>query len=301
MRASRALVLQWLGAALLVRAVIDPESYATTLRFQAEDCKRLHISQMQAMDHQDFLKLLREPVIVTGALDAWPMPRNLTHFTRLFGHHLIQSRRTRTAGAMEEFTSFNERREEDAKRGGQVDETNSRHIPVAEYARNFHNDHIVLFSGEPGMSVPEKKLLRELEDFRPIPTFLKGRGRDSLFFSFGSGRQGVNTANHGFTWIALVSGMKRWHVAPHEYPMAQEPHCYEWPERVASHACTQNAGDVILLPTAWWHSTCNYGDETIGVGGQDSCDLGCEERVHSGERNDFCLDESRYEKCWSMS
>ena len=37
--------------------------------------------------------------------------------------------------------------------------------------------------------------------------------------------------------------------------------------------CLQEAGEVMVVPTAWWHATCNLEAFTLGVGGQDSCDM----------------------------
>lgn len=37
--------------------------------------------------------------------------------------------------------------------------------------------------------------------------------------------------------------------------------------------CVQRPREVMVVPTAWWHATCNVDAYTLGVGGQDSCDL----------------------------
>ena len=37
--------------------------------------------------------------------------------------------------------------------------------------------------------------------------------------------------------------------------------------------CLQRPGEVMIVPTAWWHATCNLAEFTLGIGGQDSCDL----------------------------
>ena len=37
--------------------------------------------------------------------------------------------------------------------------------------------------------------------------------------------------------------------------------------------CVQDPREVMLVPTAWWHATCNFEPFTLGVGGQDSCDM----------------------------
>ena len=30
---------------------------------------------------------------------------------------------------------------------------------------------------------------------------------------------------------------------------------------------------MVVVPTAWWHATCNLAEWTIGIGAQDSCGL----------------------------
>ena len=46
----------------------------------------------------------------------------------------------------------------------------------------------------------------------------------------------------------------------------------------STHTCDQRPGEVVVVPTAWWHATCNepefFGDKayTLGIGGQDWCD-----------------------------
>ena len=37
--------------------------------------------------------------------------------------------------------------------------------------------------------------------------------------------------------------------------------------------CTQKPGEIMIVPTTWWHATCNSGEFTFGIGGQDSCGM----------------------------
>ena len=40
----------------------------------------------------------------------------------------------------------------------------------------------------------------------------------------------------------------------------------------ASHACQQVPGELMVVPSAWWHATCQL-PHTVAVGGQDACDI----------------------------
>ena len=106
-------------------------------------------------------------------------------------------------------------------------------------------------------------------------------------------------ANHGFTWIHLISGQKRWYVAPPSEDRPQNPTCNKRGQKENLGpkvlTCTQHTGEIFVLPTAWWHATCDL-EFTVGVGGQDSCDLGCQEGRKGGA---FCHDVSRRETCWN--
>ena len=47
-------------------------------------------------------------------------------------------------------------------------------------------------------------------------------------------------------------------------------------EAGSTHTCHQATREVVIVPTGWWHATCNAGDAkdaaTLGIGGQDRCD-----------------------------
>ena len=94
-------------------------------------------------------------------------------------------------------------------------------------------------------------------------------------------------AQQGFSWLALLQGRKLWYFAPGPWPRPLPPDCDAAVNAVhanataartvaplgATHACVQQPGEVMIVPTAFWHATCNLGPPpTIGWGGQDLCD-----------------------------
>lgn len=168
----------------------------------------------------------------------------------------------------------------------------------------MENEHIILFDNEPGMSELEQSLLDDLQNIRKTPTVLH-RATETMFFSFGGGVNGVNMANHGFTWIGLIVGRKLWHVAPGTIPKPREPNCarklVENEVLPNTTHCLQEAGDIIALPTAWWHATCNLDPFTIGIGGQDSCDLGCVQEAKQNPNTPFCQNVAKHYKCWGVN
>lgn len=84
-------------------------------------------------------------------------------------------------------------------------------------------------------------------------------------------------ANHGMAWVGLVAGMKLWHLLPPHMPRPPNPSCRRRDAIEALEGgthCLQRPGEVMLVPTAWWHATCNLAPYTLGLGGQDDCDMG---------------------------
>ena len=120
------------------------------------------------------------------------------------------------------------------------------------------------------------------------------------------GGGGVSFCNHGFSWLALRQGTKVWFFAPHGSPAKPEdPSCAgavsaaeaQRPPRGATHQCVQRPGTVIVVPTAWWHATCNFGEGPIfAFGGEDDCDVRPCEDIRSPST--VCLaDDERAAAC----
>ena len=104
------------------------------------------------------------------------------------------------------------------------------------------------------------------EIFQPYATFQMGVG-------VGKGT-GVPPEQHPSSWFAVIAGPKRWAIHP---PDIEKP-----PELMARYGnsqfcaarksmnntlfCTQKKGDVLWLPSYWWHETCNLEYHSIGMG-----------------------------------
>ena len=138
-----------------------------------------------------------------------------------------------------------------------------------------------------------------------VPSVLARSGGTQVF-SFGGGT-GVRMGNHGFAWIGLVAGRKVWYVAPVSIPRPANPTCTtgDSVEQLpgVSH-CLQRPREVMVVPTAWWHATCNLEPYTFGIGGQDSCDLvlcpGFENAHHMHKQ--FCpIGRARSAYCFSSA
>jgi len=117
----------------------------------------------------------------------------------------------------------------------------------------------------------------------PMVTFQMGVGT-----GFGVG---VPPENHPSSWFAMVKGRKRWVLMPPEAgtarsggPGTEPPHVMQGRERceprnkplTALH-CDQQEGDVIWVPSMWWHETCCLEDYSIGLGAltyDDCCPTG---------------------------
>lgn len=261
-------------------------------------CGRITAAAFRAMSDVERADLMMQPTIITNLMDGWPAYVEKEAFAKRFGHHGILARRTRFASHRDK-AEFGSRANRQVTKGLSARDEDAPHVTVSEFLEHAHEDHVVMYDGEPGRSAAEEALLADLHTVRPMPDVLM-RAHGTLFFSFGGGPQGVDMANHGFTWIALVAGSKLWHVAPGTTPKPLNPSCarrdaYDVIEGTIR--CLQSAGEVIALPTAWWHATCNLGEYTVGIGGQDSCDLGCQEEA-SLDRVPFCHDLSKHVRCW---
>ena len=268
-------------------------------------CQQIEAAELQQMSLQQRAKVLSQPTLIKGLIDDWPALRrwqNASAFADLFGEHGILGKRVSplTCGLKSPPHCFGF--------GKGVDGTSSL-VPVREAVAVSEGMHAVVYNGEGGNAEAEEEFLEALRTSGDVgcPSVLE-RGCSSFVLSLGGGREGVRMANHGMAWIGLVAGAKVWHVAPHDGPRPTNPTCanrdrVEMIEGVTH--CVQRVGEVMVVPTAWWHATCNLADFTLGYGGQDSCDLiDCTPPGPSDEtprdyhlRMLFCKDDARDEAC----
>ena len=124
------------------------------------------------------------------------------------------------------------------------------------------------------------------------------RTNGTRVLGFGSSATGVPMANHGFSWLGVAAGRKKWFVTPAMTRKPKEPTCYPHGnensgEMAGATTVIQETGDIVILPAGIWHATCNLDRWTIGIGAQDSCG------VYRCEQYNFCVDENspEYDIC----
>ena len=250
---------------------------------EAVPCQYIDAPSLEGLDTDSLARLFSRPTIIRGLIDHWPaheMWANMSGFAATFGVHAVLSRRA----------NFARNRAVQAR-----EDPNVVTVPLADFEPHLLHEHIVIYDGEGGMADSEYRLLGTLRrsEAYDVPRVLM-RAAGTQVFSFGGGH-GVRMGNHGFAWIGLVAGVKHWYVAPGDIEKPSNPTC-EPRERSAIQRipgvthCEQLAREVVVVPTAWWHATCNLEAYTFGVGGQDSCDLvdcpGYEDADHMNRR--FC-------------
>ena len=264
--------------------------------YSVMSCNIIFLNESDALSRLEQSELMRTPLIIKGAMKELNKI-TLKEFKMKFGHHKVLAKRTNYYSHLDKdrFGTYEERMDQN-----DTSPKNSIHISIKDFIENaMSHDSLVLFDREPAMSILEQKLLDDLRYIQG-PRILD-RAKETQFLSLGGGVNGVNMANHGFTWIGLISGKKFWVVAPPETQRPEEVKCYRDVQRIPhikdTMRCVQEEGDIIAVPTAWWHGTCNLHDDTIGIGKQDSCDLGC----HSEDTDGFCINEKKYKTCWLRS
>jgi hypothetical protein len=262
-------------------------------------CQRLRKEEVESLSIAQRTAVFARPTLVSGLIDHWPALRNWSDaagFTRDFGSHGVLAKR---AGRHAQFRTTASRQ----------DPTTTL-VSIAEALEQPQDMHVVLYNHEHGNANAEEDFLEALRASGGFdcPSGALARACGTLVLSLGGAQEGVRMANHGLAWIGLIGGMKLWHVAPHDAPRPPNPTCGAR-DRIevlpgVTH-CLQHPGEVMVVPTAWWHATCNLGEYTLGIGGQDSCDLvDCtppgppDEDPHELHmRKEFCLSPARSEQC----
>ena len=80
----------------------------------------------------------------------------------------------------------------------------------------------------------------------------------------------------------MVHGQKRWYFFPPEQTPPREMQwgmTWQWLSQAAAgefkaapptYACTQRAGEVMVVPRVWWHATLNGPGTTFALGAQEA-------------------------------
>lgn len=244
-------------------------------------CQRVNASVLRSLSVIQRASLFLAPTLIDGLIDDWPVGRVAQHeFLHSAAHRNAPSGDGATADA--------------AAARSVVGRVASRQDEVvllrqARLATLAHFDFDGADPNDERTSTPARReaeaaLLALLKEQFPTPDVLR-RASAQRLLSFGDepGMGVSSTVNHGFSWLGVLAGRKWWHLAPPDHPMPSDARC---PERAAppglevvpgtTHRCLQEEGEVMITPTAWWHSTCNVhapgGERTaiVAIGGQVS-------------------------------
>ena len=191
------------------------------------------------------LLFLREPTIVEGLIDHWSAITELADPEGLRRH----------LGSVELNEDRVRMREEGITTVGQMD---------------MGASHLIAFSN---WDTPEARQFDAgLAPFFDLPDIFAHR-TSCYIYSVGGLMRGAMMAHHGWSWVGITAGAKRWYVAPPTLPQPREPACRPrgHPDEIEGvSACLHRQGEVLVLTESWWHATCNVDPFTIGIGGQDN-------------------------------
>jgi ribosomal protein L16 Arg81 hydroxylase len=74
-------------------------------------------------------------------------------------------------------------------------------------------------------------------------------------------------------WLSVIQGRKHWFLMdPNNDWPGMQPHC-EYDVDKNDHTpgilqCVQEPHEIIFIPEAWWHATCNLDAWTVCIGAQ---------------------------------
>ena len=114
--------------------------------------------------------------------------------------------------------------------------------------------------------------LRAGDDF-DVPSYVLPAGMLLMGIGEGASGLGVPPEAHHMSWLAHVQGRKRWIVHPPNVQapkasMARGPHAGGCVPRIVAQGalrCDAEIGDILWLPSFWWHETCGLDDFNVPV------------------------------------
>ena len=151
-------------------------------------------------------------------------------------------------------------------------------VPLRDVFPYLSNEHFVVYNGDLGMDRLEYVLLSDIRarlGFE-VPELVEACGRHYCLLVWRRHQPAYEWAIMAWHVGRSDRGRKVWYTAPHHVQRPENPTCMTGDEiedlPTVSH-CLQKPKEVMIVPTAWWHATCNLDPYTLGLGGQDSCDL----------------------------
>jgi len=205
----------------------------------------------------DFNDALRgeAPVLLTGLTDSWAAAdpssgwANATAFAEQYGSFDLPMRAA----------------DDLANRGSAYA---SQRVRVDHY-QNFTSTRGPASTGDEALfSNTEEPLSIALQGDYSWPEFLDGVTYDHIV-GIGHPGTGVPFHRHVENWIATF-GRKHWFLLPpHEpNPPVMRPCAYRKSDLApATFECEQQVGEILFIPSGWWHATCNL-DWVVSIGGQ---------------------------------
>lgn len=131
------------------------------------------------------------------------------------------------------------------------------------FENDFHAEHHVL---QRGFRVPEL-----LADVHGAP-----------IFSVGCKDTGVGFHRHKETWLAQLQGRKLWLLIPGgRRPPALPPWRYLIERPSCLVCCVLHPGEVMFLPTGWWHATWNLDEFSLAVGWEGGASSEWSSQMHA--------------------
>ncbi|KAL6075008.1 jmjC domain-containing protein 8 [Balamuthia mandrillaris] len=110
-----------------------------------------------------------------------------------------------------------------------------------------------------------------LFDYYVQPPYVPATQQASLSFGLGGWGSGVPLHKHGPVWAEVFHGSKRWFLYPPEHVPKFDPNqsTLRWFHEEYSQQqeglleCVLRPGELLYLPSDWWHSTLNIGHDVV--------------------------------------